>query len=498
MDTTRLTVVSNRLAIVLDREADGQWAITPASGGLVTALGPVLRDRGGQWIGWLGSTVGDMDAMTLERLLERGSQQTGYTLKPVTLTEEEIRNYYFGFSNEILWPLFHDLPSRCNFNPAYWKVYEAVNTKFARAVADHTDEKDDYVWIHDYQLILVAARLKAMGVRRATGFFLHIPFPPLDGFVRLPWRFQILEALLQYDLIGFQTVRDRRNFMDCVRMLMPASRVIGHGLVVRCLTAGREILVGTFPISIDFKQFADRAASSEVREQAWIIHANLPERQLILGIDRLDYTKGIPLRLQAFANALERYPELRKQLTLIQVVVPSREDVPEYESLKREIQRLVGEINGRFTEVGWTPIHYIYRSLSLVELLAYYRTCEIALVTPLKDGMNLVAKEFCACSVENNGVLILSEFAGAAAQLHTGALLVNPFDIEGVADAIHQAWAMDVPSRNIRMEKMRRSIQRYNIFHWVNAFLCAGIHKELDQFPRVELYLPRPSSADSR
>jgi trehalose 6-phosphate synthase/phosphatase len=499
METTRLTVVSNRLAIVVDKDNAGQWIIKPGSGGLVTALGPVLRDRGGQWIGWLGSNLqGELDETALKDLLDCGSRETGYSLISVELSEEEIQRYYFGFSNEILWPLFHDLPSRCNFDPTYWKVYEQVNGKFAQVVAANTSQNEDYVWVHDYQLILVAACLKRLGIIRRTGFFLHIPFPPLDGFIRLPWRFQILEALLQYDLVGFQTMRDRRNFMDCVHMLMPKSKVVGHGQVSRCLTPEREVLVGTFPISIDFTQFAEFSGTQEVQDEAWIIHANLAERQLILGIDRLDYTKGIPLRLWAFANALERYPQLRRKVTLIQVVVPSRQEVPEYEALKREIERLVGEINGRFTEVGWTPIHYIYRSLSWVELLAYYRTCEIALITPLKDGMNLVAKEYCACSIENNGVLILSEFAGAAAQLQNGALLVNPFDIEGVADAIYEAYTMDGEMRHKRMEKMRRSIQKNSIFHWVNAFLRAGIHKDLNQFPKAEFFVPKSSSCVPR
>lgn len=495
METTRLTVVSNRLAIVVEEGKDGQWLIKSGSGGLVTALGPVLRDRGGLWIGWLGSNIREtMNARALNDLLLRGSQETGYTLESVELTEEEIRKYYLGFANEILWPLFHDLPSCCNFDPAYWQVYERVNAKFAKVIADNTGEEEDYVWVHDYQLILVAEQLKKLGVNRHTGFFLHIPFPPLDGFIRLPWRFQILNALLQYDLVGFQTVRDRRNFMDCVRMLVPGAKVVGHGQITRCLTPSREVLVGTFPISIDFKQFAELAATQEVQDLAWIIHANLPERQLILGVDRLDYTKGIPHRLHAFANALERYPEMCRKVTLVQVVVPSRQNVPEYEALKHEIERLVGEINGRFTGVGWIPIHYIYRSLSRVELLAYYRTCEVALVTPLKDGMNLVAKEFCACSIEENGILILSEFAGAAAQLHHGALLVNPYDIEGVADAIHEAFAMDRPTRRARMKKMRRSIQKNDIFHWVNAFFRAGIAKDLSQFPVAEFFVPKPLS----
>jgi trehalose 6-phosphate synthase len=497
MKAKRLTVVSNRLAIVVDKGGEGQWQVRPGSGGLVTALGPVLRDRGGQWIGWLGSNLREMlDQDTLNGLLEQGSRETGYSLKPVELSQEEIEKYYFGFSNEILWPLFHDLPSRCNFDPSYWRVYDQVNAKFAEVVAANTSEEEDYAWIHDYQLILVADHLKRMGVERRTGFFLHIPFPPLDGFIRLPWRFQILRALLQYDLVGFQTVRDRRNFMDCVRTLIPESRFVGHGHVARCLTPERDILIGTFPISIDFKQFAEFASTKEVQDEAWIIHANLPDRQLILGVDRLDYTKGIPLRLQAFANALERYPDLRRKTSLIQVVVPSREEVPEYEALKSEIERLVGEINGRFTEVGWTPIHYIYRSLNRIELMAYYRTCEIALITPLKDGMNLVAKEFCACSIENNGVLILSDFAGAAAQLHHGALMVNPFDIEGMADVIHRACTMTVAERQRRMEKLRRSIQRYDIFRWVNAFLQAAVNQDLEEFPQAELFVPKPTPTE--
>nr|WP_309411630.1 trehalose-6-phosphate synthase [Desulfobulbus sp.] len=355
MKATRLTVVSNRLAIAIDRQHKGQWTIKPGFGGLVTALGPVLRDRGGQWIGWTGTSGHTpIDTAFLDELLANGSRETGYTLRPVHLNAEEIQKYYHGFSNEILWPLFHDLPSRCNFDPTYWQVYDRVNAKFAQAVAAHTNS-EDYVWVHDYHLILVAHYLKTIGVERRTGFFLHIPFPPLDGFIKLPWRFQIFHALLRYDLVGFQTMRDRRNFMDCARMLMPQARITGHRHIAHCQTPEREVLIGAFPISIDFKQFAESATSVEVQDQAWIIHANLPERQLVLGVDRLDYTKGIPLRLRAFADALERYPELRGKVTLIQVVVPSREEVPEYEALKREIERLVGEINGRFSQVEWPP-----------------------------------------------------------------------------------------------------------------------------------------------
>jgi trehalose 6-phosphate synthase/phosphatase len=346
------------------------------------------------------------------------------------------------------------------------------------------------VWVHDYQLIMVARELWKLGGKRHCGFFLHIPFPPLDVFLRLPWRFQFLDAMMQYDLVGFQTVRDRRNFIDCIQALTPGARVFGSGHVCKLTAEHHEMRLGAFPISIDYEGFANLARTAEVADQAWIVHANLPNRQLIIGVDRLDYTKGIPNRLKAFATALERYPDMRKKITLVQVVVPSRESINEYDLLKREIERMVGEINGQYSEVGWTPIIYMFRSLSRLELVAYYRTCEIALLTPLKDGMNLVAKEYCASNVDEKGVLILSEFAGAAAQLHHGALLVNPYDIEGVAEAIYRAFSMTQDDRRARMRTLRRSIKRQNVFHWVNSFLRAGIEKDLNSFPLMELFVP--------
>lgn len=496
MEARRLAVVSNRLPIVLSESKAGNWSISPGSGGLVTALGPVLRDRGGLWIGWLGSTSETLrDPAFLRGLLSRGAAETGYTLKTVHLSDEEVQKYYFGFSNEILWPLFHDLPTRCNFDPGYWEYYHSVNRKFAAAVLKYTRE-EDYVWIHDYQLALVASELKKAGAVRNTGFFLHIPFPPLDVFLRLPWRFQLLDALLQHDLIGFQTGRDRRNFIGCVRALTRGGvRVFGRGQVCRVVTPEREVLVGAFPISIDFNEFAKAASAPEVERQAMEIRTNLPGRRLILGIDRLDYTKGIPNRLHALRNALDRYPDLRRRITLIQVVVPSRETIKEYDRLKEEIERLVGEINGQYTEVGWTPISYMFRSLSRTELAAYYRACDMALVTPLKDGMNLVSKEYCASRTNEDGILILSEFAGAAAQLHHGALLVNSYDIQGVADAIHRASWMEPHEIHTRMKGLRRSIRKQDIFVWVNSFLRAGIAKDLSSFPHIEHFVPMPRLA---
>ena len=484
----RLIVVSNRLPFALGRQGDGTWKIRPGSGGLVTALLPLLRDRGGTWIGWPGTGEGSGD---LDAALAQATHDAGYALKPVALTSEEIHNFYLGFSNEIVWPLFHDMHSLCNFRPEYWRTYLNVNRKYADVVAANSSGRD-FVWVHDYHLMHVASELRRLGSRARLGFFLHIPFPPLDIFVKLPWRFPLLRALLEYDMIGFQTLRDRRNFLQCVRTLVKEARVRGSGQVLAVDVNGHEVRVGSFPISIDYNAFVRNASQPEVTGKVAELKALLPNRQLVLGVDRLDYTKGIPDRLEAFRNALLRYPDLHERITLIQVVVPSRVDIPQYHELKTRIERLVGEINGQFTRPGgWVPIHYVFRSLARADLLAYYQAAQIALVTPLKDGMNLVAKEFCACSIEEDCVLILSEFAGAAAQLQRGALLVNPYDIEGMADAIHHAFGMPAKARAARMRRLRRSIREQDIFWWIDSFLRAAIAKDLSDFPLPEDYVPR-------
>lgn len=468
----RLVIVSNRLPIVIGRVDLGEWQVQPGSGGLVTALAPILRDRAGLWIGWPG-TVEDVD---LDGLVAIGSQDAGYMFKPVLLTAEEVDQYYFGFSNEIIWPLFHDMHSRCNFDPAYWNMYQAVNRKFTQVIAQNTG-MNDYIWVHDYHLMLVAKELRGMGLEHKIGFFLHIPFPPLDIYMKLPWRSQILEALLEYDLVGFQTRRDRNNFIQCAEALIKDIHYDARRQVSTITVPNREIKVGIFPISIDFKEFAQKAAAKSVAERASQLYEAIPNCQIILGVDRLDYSKGIPEKLRAFRNALERFDDLHGNVSLVQIVVPSREDIPEYQGLKAEIEGFVSEINGKFTQSGWIPIHYMFRSLDWIELLAYYRAAEIALVTPLKDGMNLVAKEYCGAKVDRNGVLILSEFAGAATQLRRSSLLVNPYDIEGTANAIHRAYNMSTDERRLRMRRLRTSIAKRDIFWWLDFFLRAAIAK---------------------
>ena len=471
---------------MLERKSSG-WGLKPGSGGLVTALAPVLSHRGGLWIGWPGMPLERGGAW--EGVLEAGYRERGYELVPVLLSEEEVKGFYEGFANAILWPLFHDLLGQCNFDPSFWYAYLKVNEKFADCVLHHSRERD-FVWVQDYQLIHAAEFIRRRQEEARVGFFLHIPFPPLDILLKLPWRGQILKALLAYDLLGFQTPRDSRNFLACIENLLPEASIDEKGPITEVRLGSRTVKVGAFPIGIDFKSFEEAARSEDVARRMVELRGRMGPAQLIVGVDRLDYTKGLPERLRAFRNALQRHPELREQAILFQVVVPSREGVPEYQSLKAEIEQLVGEINGEFSSAGWVPVHYHYKSLAKRDLLSLYRMARVCFVTSVKDGMNLVAKEFCAAQVDGCGVLVLSEFAGAAAQLREGALLVNPNDIEGMADALKTAFEMGEEERRRRMEGMRAIVRERDIFWWVDYYLQAALGTVPDDFRALKEYFP--------
>ena len=464
----RLIVVSNRLPIVITKEDDG-WQIGPGSGGLITALDPILKENKGLWVGWPGPG----EEAPVKELLDKFGAEQGYKLVGVSLSKEDIERYYWGFANGTLWPLLHDLLGYCKFDPEDWKTYVAVNKKFAKAITKLTSI-NDIIWIHDYQLSMVGFFLRKMRVKQPLAYFHHIPFPSLDLLRRLPWKMEYTKALLAYDLLGFQTLRDQRNFINTVTNLISDTTVLRRQRNYTLLKYEQHIVqVKNVPISIDFNQFNDAAQSQEVKDEAWYLHENLNERQLILGIDRLDYTKGIPERFLAFERALEKYPELRDKISLLQVVIPSRTLDPDYQSLKEQLDQMSGRINSRFSHTGWMPIHYVFRSLNKTQLVAHYRASEIALITPLRDGMNLVAKEYCASSVDNNGVLILSEFAGAADQLGEKALLVNPYDIEKTADTIYRALTMSSEERQDRMQWLRSQVQRKDVHSWLRSFIKA-------------------------
>ena len=462
----QLVVVSNRLPLSITPN-EGAWSVQPGSGGLVTALAPVLRDRNGIWCGWSGTTI--EDEAPIDDLLEGQETAIGYRLMPVLLSRDELRNFYFGFANETIWPLFHDLLGRTRFEKQYWESYLTANQRYADVLSAKLSP-NNVLWVHDYHLIHLGSMLREKGFLEKIGFFLHIPFPPLDLFKRLPWRKELLEKFLAYDLVGFQTRRDYSNFMHCVRELLPSLQVTSVAQTSKIIRQGACTLCQSFPISIDFNEFYLLSLDPTVKIEANQFHDQYPDQKIVLGIDRLDYTKGIVPRFRSFHLFLRNHPEFHGKIVLFQVVIPSRIEVPEYQAMKKELEQLLAQINGEFSRPGWVPIHYLYRHLSRRDLIAIYRASDIALVTPIKDGMNLVCKEYCASS-PNEGVLILSEFAGAADQLKQGAILVNPYDLDGVAEAIYKACTMPREEQISRLNSLRNHLRRNNVFTWVEHFL---------------------------
>jgi trehalose 6-phosphate synthase len=489
----RLIVVSNRLPVEIKHRAGGP-RLSRSAGGLASALDSIWRFTHGAWVGWAGTA----DSPKANELLKKAARGRSYGFKPVPLSREELSKFYSGFANEIIWPLFHDMPSRCNFDPEYWEVYQRVNRRFAQAAADVANGKD-VIWAHDYHLMLMGRYLREAGKATPAGFFLHIPFPAPDIFEKLPWRKTILKSLLHYDMLGFQTDRDRWNFVSCLERILPEAQAVREGQFSSVLLDGRQTRVGTFPISIAFEEFANHAASRDVEELSRQFRHELSNKFLVLGVDRLDYTKGIPERLRAFRILLRRYPELRHRVTLLQVVVPSREEIPNYKDLRREVELLVSQINGEFTEGGWVPIHYMHRNLTRKQLLTYYRAADIALVTSLKDGMNLVAKEFCAAQVDELGVVVISEFAGASAELQHGALVVNPNDLAGIAEAVHKACVMPVEEKRSRMRLLRDVVRTYSVQNWAEAFLAAALDaRSLTAGTRESIPLATPEAREQK
>jgi trehalose 6-phosphate synthase/phosphatase len=448
----RLIVLSNRLPVTL-REGDDGYEVERSAGGLVAALEPALARRGGTWIGWPG-TAGRNEA--------RLPEPEGYQLTPVPLGVQEVRLYYHGFSNRTLWPLFHSFPTRMQLDRRDWAAYDAVNRRFALLAAEACKD-DALVWIHDYQLMRAAAHLRRLQPEARIAFFLHVPFPPYDLYRILPWDREILRGLLACDLVGFHSPGYVSNFLDCAERLLGLRVDRERGQVEH---GERTVTAAAFPLGIDFELVERRAREAPPRTDP-------PRERLILGVDRLDYTKGIPERIQAFVRLLEEHPEHRGHVVLLQIAEPSRGEVPEYQRLKREVDELVGAANGQFGTASWTPIHYLNRSAGPEELALLYRDADVALVTPLRDGMNLVAKEYVASQVEEPGVLILSRLAGAAETMRE-ALQVNPYNVDAVAENLHLALTMDLAERTARMSALRQRERRHDVHAWLEGFLRAS------------------------
>ncbi len=473
---SRLLLVSNRLPVTVKSEGE-QVTVTPSAGGLATGLKGPHQNSGGLWIGWPGdvSKLRDSQRQKLEARLAE------LRCVPMYLSPSEVSQYYEGFSNRVLWPLFHYLLDRIPLHSRDWNAYRRVNEKFADLVAQHY-QPGDLIWVQDYQLLLLPGLLRERLPDARIGFFLHIPFPASEIFRTLPWRDALLEGMLGADLIGFHTLSYVRNF---VHSLLRIAGVPTN--VDRVTFRGRQIRVAAFPMGVDAQAFAHNAALPEVATMVDEIRAQAADHKILLGIDRLDYTKGIPRRLLAVERLLEHEPSLRGRLRLIQVAVPSRTKVDAYEEFRHQVDELVGRINGAYGTINSTPIHYLYQSFNEKQLTAMYRAADVMLVTALRDGMNLVAKEFVAARTDDDGVLVLSEFAGAASELGE-ALIVNPYDVDGIADGIQKALEMPEEERKLRMSALRRRVNEFDVHRWAQTFLetLEGM-KELPRQPAPAL-----------
>ncbi len=449
----RLVIASNRVA------SPGE----PRAGGLAVALGDALAERGGGvWFGWSGDVV-ERETRGV-RLFADGP--VDYAL--ADLTQEEHEGYYLGYANRALWPVFHYRIDLAHFDEAEFAAYEAVNRRFARLLAQFVRD-DDIVWVHDYHFLLMGQELRASGWDGHMGFFLHIPFPAPEVFAALPQHQRLARGLCSFDLVGFQTHRDAANFRRYLVETAGAT-VLGDG---RVRVFDRTLTVDTFPIGIDPADFASLATGEEGRAAASRLGRIIENRALVIGVDRMDYSKGLPHRMEAFGRMLDTYEDLRGRVSFLQIAPPSREAVDAYQVLREQLDRIVGRINADYADLDWVPIRYLARGYPREILAGLYRLARVGLVTPLQDGMNLVAKEFVAAQdPEDPGVLLLSEFAGAAEQMQA-ALLVNPHDIAGTADAIHRALSMPLEERRSRWEALQASVETEDIGWWRRRFLDA-------------------------
>lgn len=470
---SRILLVSNRLPVTVQRSAEG-LEVTRSSGGLATGLAGIHADSGGAWIGWPGHS----EALSAEEELALTTRFAELCVVPVALSLDEVERYYEAFCNGVLWPLFHYLINLLPLEVHGFPLYEAINRRFAEAVVA-AYQPGDRIWVHDYQLMLVPALVRERLPDATIGFFLHIPFPASDVFRVLPFRDQLLQGLLGADLIGFHTAGYMRHFASSVLRILGIATEVDH-----LRWHHRTVRLGVFPMGVDTHSYAALAESSALQEEVAALHSP-GAMQLMLGIDRLDYTKGIPRRLLAFERLLHEHPELHGRVRLIQVAVPSRTKVGAYQEYREQVDGLIGRIHGALATPSWVPVHYLFRNLPQAEIAALYRAADVLLVTPLRDGMNLVAKEFIATRIDEDGVLVMSEFAGAASEL-AEALSVNPYDISGSAAVYHRALTMPAEERRTRMRVLRQRVRAYDVHGWARSFL-EQLERDAQHRPRAEV-----------
>jgi trehalose 6-phosphate synthase/phosphatase len=466
---SRLLIVSNRLPVTMSRK-EGSLTLEPSAGGLATGLGSIYRTRDSLWIGWPGvarERIGPRREELESRLAED-------RFHPVWLTQHDVENHYYGFCNKTIWPLFHYLSLYTIYSKNYWEAYKRVNREFCDEVVKVARD-DDIIWVQDYHLMLLPRLIREKLPESSIGFFLHIPFVSSEVFRLLPWRREVLEGLLGADLLGFHTYDYVHHFVESVRRVTGYEHSFGDISV-----GGRTVKVDAFPMGIDYQRFSGAERNAKIQKEIRRIHEKVGDRKIVLSIDRLDYTKGIPERLEVFDMFLDKYPEYRGKVTMILVAVPSRTGVEHYRMLKRRLDELIGRMNGKYGTFDWMPVWYLYRSLPFNMMVALYNVADICLVTPLRDGMNLIAKEFIASKEDGKGVLILSEMAGAAKELGE-ALIVNPNNKDEIVEAMRTAFTIPAEEQVVRNKAMQDRLSRYSIAGWVDDFMDCLAKAKLKQ-----------------
>ncbi|MCX2679247.1 bifunctional alpha,alpha-trehalose-phosphate synthase (UDP-forming)/trehalose-phosphatase [Galbibacter sp. EGI 63066] len=466
---SRTIIVSNRLPLQVKLN-NNELEVVPSVGGLATGMKSVHKEGDGIWIGWSGLTEEELDASLAKKVDKAIAKEN---CASVNLTENDIQNFYYGLSNRALWPLFHYFIEYTEFEREFWESYKEVNQKFADVVIDHLEDGDQ-VWVHDYQLLLLPQMIKDKKPSTSVGFFLHIPFPSYEIFRIFPWREELLTGMLGADLLGFHTYDYERHFLSSIKRILRLdvkfNEITYHDRIVK---------VDSFPMGIDYKKFHNAASNhtkqsskerSELQKRLDDHIQASEDTKLILSIDRLDYTKGIPNRIRAFEHFLNKYPQFKEKVRLIMLAVPSRSNVPQYQLLKKETDELVGRVNGQLATVSWTPIWYFYRSMPFDNLIDLYTSADIALITPVRDGMNLVAKEYVATRTDKSGVLILSEMAGASKEMNE-AIMINPNNFDQIADAIKQALEMPLEEQIARNTILQERLERYSVEKWAHEFM---------------------------
>jgi trehalose 6-phosphate synthase/phosphatase len=469
-------IVSNRLPVRIEREGD-ELTYRPSEGGLATGLGSIYKEGNNIWIGWPGASF---ESEELKSEVTEGLKTE--SMRPVFLTEEEVESFYLGFSNQTLWPAFHYFVQYIDYSNDNFEHYEGVNRKFADTISQNL-EPGDTVWVHDYQLLMVPGFLREKHPDITIGFFQHIPFPSYEVFRTLPWRRKLLHGILGSDYIAFHTYDDMRHFLSSVHRLV-GYPYQGNQIQLK----DRVVVADSLPMGIDYEKYRENAMHAEAVERAERYRESLGGQRMILSMDRLDYSKGIPKRLEAFDAFLDKYPDFKEKVSLLLIVVPSRDKVPNYQALKEQVDELVGKINSKHGRISWTPIHYFYRSYPFRALGAFYRMCDVAMITPLRDGMNLVCKEYVASRENQDGVLILSEMAGSSKEL-ADAILVNPNDQDEMVEAVYRALTMDKEEQRVHMRIMQETVSTYNIFHWVKVFFdnLMNVKKNQDELATLRL-----------